>query len=31
MNKKFTRIFASVIIGLLVLSMLLTLVLPYLG
>ena len=31
MNKKFTRIFASVIIGLLVLSMLLTLFLPYLA
>ena len=31
MSKKFTRIFASIIIGLLVLSMLLSLILPYLA
>lgn len=31
MNKKLTRIFASVIVGLLVVSMLLGLVLPFVG
>ncbi len=31
MNKKLTRIFASVIVGLLVVSMLLSLVLPFVG
>lgn len=31
MNKKLTRIFASIIVGLLVVSMLLGLVLPFVG
>ncbi len=31
MSKKLTRIFASVIVGLLVVSMLLSLVLPFVG
>lgn len=31
MNRKMTRIFASIIIGLLVVSMLLSLVLPFVG